>query len=85
MKEIEFSRWLFELPAKYHSQFSPSGSTFLPCLSLPQKADVRIQFTAYSKGYIYFFFQMFLNVPWATGFIPLYKFILVMKIETDEV
>ena len=37
MKEIEFSRWLFELPAKQHSQFSPSGSPFLPCLSLPSK------------------------------------------------
>ena len=38
MKEIEFSQWLFELPAKLHSQFSPSGSTFLPCLSLPSKS-----------------------------------------------
>ena len=38
MKEIEFSRWLFELPAKQHSQFSPSISTFLPCLSLPSKS-----------------------------------------------
>ena len=38
MKEIEFSRWLFELPAKQHSQFSPSGSTFLPCLSLLSKS-----------------------------------------------
>ena len=38
MKETEFSRWLFELPAKQHSQFSPSGSTFLPCLSLPSKS-----------------------------------------------
>ena len=27
-----------ELPAKYHSQFSPSGSTFLPCLGLPSKS-----------------------------------------------
>ena len=40
MKEIEFSRWLFELPAKQHSQFSPSGSTFLPCLSLPTKSHL---------------------------------------------
>ena len=38
MKEIEFSQWLFELPAKQHSQFSPSGSTFLPCLGLPSKS-----------------------------------------------
>ena len=38
MKEIEFSRWLFELPAKQHSQFRPSGSTFLPCLGLPSKS-----------------------------------------------
>ena len=38
MKEIEFSRWLFELPAKQHSQFSPSGSKFLPCLGLPLKS-----------------------------------------------
>ena len=38
MKEIEFSRWLFELPAKQHSQFSPSGSIFLPCLGLPSKS-----------------------------------------------
>ena len=38
MQEIEFSRWLFELPAKQHSQFSPSGSTFLHCLSLPSKS-----------------------------------------------
>ena len=38
MKEIEFSRWFFELLAKQHSQFSPSGSTFLPCLSLPSKS-----------------------------------------------
>ena len=38
MKEIESSRWLFELPAKWHSQFSPSGSTFLPCFSLPSKS-----------------------------------------------
>ena len=38
MKEIEFSQWLFELPAKYHSQFIPSGSTFLSCLSLPSKS-----------------------------------------------
>ena len=38
MKEIEFSQWLFELPAKQHSQFSPSGSTFSPCLSLPSKS-----------------------------------------------
>ena len=38
MQEIEFLRWLFELPAKQHSQFSPSGSTFLPCLSLPSKS-----------------------------------------------
>ena len=38
MKEIEFSRWLFELPAKQYSQFSPSGSTFLPCLGLPSKS-----------------------------------------------
>ena len=38
MKEIEFSRWLFELPAKQHSQFSPSGSKFLPCLSRPSKS-----------------------------------------------
>ena len=38
MKEIEFSRWLFELPAKQHSQFSPSGSTFLHCLCLPSKS-----------------------------------------------
>ena len=36
-KKIEFSRWLFELPAKQHTQFSPSGSTYLPCLSLPSK------------------------------------------------
>ena len=35
MKEIEFSRWLFELPVKQHSL---SGSTFLPCLSLPSKS-----------------------------------------------
>ena len=28
----------FELPAKQHSQFSPSGSTFLHCLSLPSKS-----------------------------------------------
>ena len=38
MKEIEFSRWLFELPAKQHNQFSPSGSPFLHCLSLPSKS-----------------------------------------------
>ena len=38
MKEIKFSRWLFELPAKQHSQFSPSGSTFLPFLGLPSKS-----------------------------------------------
>ena len=38
MQEIEFSRWLFELPAKQHSQFSPSGSTFLHCLGLPSKS-----------------------------------------------
>ena len=38
MKEIEFSRWLFELPTKQHSQFSPSGSIFQPCLSLPSKS-----------------------------------------------
>ena len=37
MKEIEFSRWLFQLPANENSQFSPSGSTLLPCLSLPSK------------------------------------------------
>jgi hypothetical protein len=38
MQEIELSRWLFELPAKLHSQFSPAGSTFLPCLGLPSKS-----------------------------------------------
>ena len=38
MKEIEFSRWLFEQPAKQHSQFSPSGSPFMPYLSLPSKS-----------------------------------------------
>ena len=38
MTEIEFSRWLFELPAKQHSQSSPSGSTFLPCLGVPSKS-----------------------------------------------
>ena len=38
MKEIEFSRWLYELPVKYCSQFCPSGSTFLPCISLPSKS-----------------------------------------------
>ena len=38
MQEIEFSRLLFELPAKQHSQFSPSGSTFLPCLGVPSKS-----------------------------------------------
>ena len=38
MTEIEFSLWLFELPAKFYSQFSPSGSIFLPCLSLPSKS-----------------------------------------------
>ena len=38
MQEIEFSPWLFELPAKKHSQFSPSGDTFLPCLILPSKS-----------------------------------------------
>ena len=37
MQEIEFSWWLFELPAKYRSQFSPSSSTFLPCHSLSSK------------------------------------------------
>ena len=36
MKEIEFSQWLIELPEKW--QFSPSGSTSLPCLSLPSKS-----------------------------------------------
>ena len=38
MKEIEFSRWPFELPARQHSQFSPSDSTFLPCLCLTSKS-----------------------------------------------
>ena len=38
MQEIEFSQWLFELPAKWHSQFSPSGSIFLHRLSLPSKS-----------------------------------------------
>ena len=38
MKEIEFSWWLFELPAKYHSQFSSSGSIFLQCLSPSSKS-----------------------------------------------
>ena len=38
MQEIEFSQWPFELPAKWHSQFSPSGSRFLPCLGLPSKS-----------------------------------------------
>ena len=38
MKDIEFSRWLFKLPAKQHSQLSPSGSTFLPYLGLPSKS-----------------------------------------------
>ena len=37
-KKFEFSRWLFELPAKEHSQFSPSGSIFLHCLGLPSKS-----------------------------------------------
>ena len=40
MKAIEFSRWLFELPAKQHSQFSPSGSTLLPCLTLPRENSI---------------------------------------------
>ena len=31
----------FDPPAKQHSQFSPSGSTFLPCLSLPSKSHCR--------------------------------------------
>ena len=39
MKEIELSRWRFELPSKLHSQFSPSGSTFLHCLSLPSISE----------------------------------------------
>ena len=39
MKEIEFSGWLFELPSvKQHSQFSPTGSSFLHCLGLPLKS-----------------------------------------------
>ena len=38
MPEIEFSRWLFELPAKWNSQFSPSGSIFLSYLGLPSKS-----------------------------------------------
>ena len=38
MKEIEFSQWFFELPAKQHSQFSPSVSIFLPFLGLPSKS-----------------------------------------------
>ena len=37
-EDIEFSRWLFELPAKQHSQFSPFRGTFLPFLSLPSKS-----------------------------------------------
>ena len=28
----------FELPAKKHSQFSPSGSAFLPWLGMPSKS-----------------------------------------------
>ena len=42
MKEIEFSWWLFELPAKIHSPFSPSGSKFLSCLGLPSKSHREI-------------------------------------------
>ena len=38
MKEIKLSWWLFELPEKQHSLFSLSGSTFLPCLSLPSRS-----------------------------------------------
>ena len=65
MKEIEFSRWLFELPAKQHSQFSPSGITFLPCLSLlstssifleyPHQVDMKnvVKSTKHFFGYFY--------------------------------
>ena len=35
MQEIEISRWLFQLPARYDSQSSQSGSNFLPFLDLP--------------------------------------------------
>ena len=37
-EEIPKIWWLPELPAKQHSQFSASGITFLPCLSLPSQS-----------------------------------------------
>ena len=35
MQEIEIPWWLFELPARLHSLFSPSGNTFMPCVGQP--------------------------------------------------
>ena len=39
MQEIEFFLWwLFQLPARYHSQSSSCSSTFLPCLGFSSKS-----------------------------------------------
>ena len=52
MQEIEISRLLFELQARYNSQFGPSISTSLPCFGL---VKVGIQFFAF------FFFNQLLK------------------------
>ena len=51
MKEIEFSQWLFELPAKQHSQFSPSGTIFLES---PHQVDMKIVVKS-SKHFFWYF------------------------------